>query len=325
MNFSKIIFLSIIALNFTFLNATHAQFDSPAIAAAEKAFPPCPGEYNSTTWNNCFGAHKNEKNAYYIGEYQKGKRSGIGLIEYSNGDKYIGEWKNGLFDGKGVYVWKNGDKHVGTFGGDQTDGAGIWYLSNRQIQESGIWHQGQLNQNIRIDESVFPFSQDVSFQKFLDIYKKSADFAIKTASEGKQIKPTQKKASEKFCFGGTSKYTPESCQIDDIRADGWYGQIMLSEFLDNNKIKKVIYTNERNRAMYPGTIDDVTVIENFERNGNKFKETSSSGCSTYGEISETSNEITINKISMDGAGCAPAVRRLFELYKGPIKYKKISY
>ena len=50
----------------------------------------------------------------YSGEYKRGKRNGVVKAEYANGDIYWGLWKDGLREGYGTYQWKsNGQKYTG--------------------------------------------------------------------------------------------------------------------------------------------------------------------------------------------------------------------
>ena len=48
-------------------------------AHAQSSLPPCPGDYKTTTWTNCFGTYT-----------------------YYNGDKYVGAWRDGNRNGQGI-------------------------------------------------------------------------------------------------------------------------------------------------------------------------------------------------------------------------------
>ena len=52
---------------------------------------------------------------YYIGEFEDGKRQGLGIFTYKNGNKYVGEFLNGNMDGQGTFTYPNGDKRVGVW------------------------------------------------------------------------------------------------------------------------------------------------------------------------------------------------------------------
>ena len=40
----------------------------------------------------------------YIGFWRNGKRNGLGMFVYSNGDIYLGEWRDGKKCGFGIYI-----------------------------------------------------------------------------------------------------------------------------------------------------------------------------------------------------------------------------
>lgn len=73
---------------------------------------------------------KTYDNSSYKGQLYDGKRSGLGMYSWNDGDYYIGGWKSGSRDGKGIYIiggsghvnycpdcvyyvggWSNGDKY----------------------------------------------------------------------------------------------------------------------------------------------------------------------------------------------------------------------
>ena len=56
-----------------------------------------------------------EKIGNNVGDFKEGKRDGIGIFTYENGNKYVGEFKNGTMDGQGTFTYPNGDKRVGVW------------------------------------------------------------------------------------------------------------------------------------------------------------------------------------------------------------------
>lgn len=56
-------------------------------------------------WNEEKGKMKQYRNRY-IGFWQNGRKHGLGMFIYSNGDIYIGEWKNDKKSGFGIYIGK---------------------------------------------------------------------------------------------------------------------------------------------------------------------------------------------------------------------------
>ena len=51
----------------------------------------------------------------YIGEFKEGKRHGLGVFTYKNGNKYVGEFLDGNMHGQGTFTYPNGDKRVGVW------------------------------------------------------------------------------------------------------------------------------------------------------------------------------------------------------------------
>eukprot|EP00301_Raphidiophrys_heterophryoidea_P007605 c12921_g3_i1.p1 GENE.c12921_g3_i1~~c12921_g3_i1.p1 ORF type:complete len:423 (-),score=68.20 c12921_g3_i1:342-1610(-) len=65
---------------------------------------------------------------HYTGSFEHNKMSGIGAMEFNNGDKYEGEWKSGLRNGKGTYSSPNGNRYEGEWKDDKQHGNGtfVW-------------------------------------------------------------------------------------------------------------------------------------------------------------------------------------------------------
>ena len=57
----------------------------------------------------------NKKYFFIFLEVKGGKREGLGVFTYTNGNKYIGEFKNGNMDGQGTFTYPNGDKRIGVW------------------------------------------------------------------------------------------------------------------------------------------------------------------------------------------------------------------
>jgi hypothetical protein len=58
------------------------------------------------------------KNQFYEGEFQNGKRNGFGVFYYSSEDKclkYEGHYKDDLKHGKGVLYYRDNTKKTGTW------------------------------------------------------------------------------------------------------------------------------------------------------------------------------------------------------------------
>jgi hypothetical protein len=302
-------------------NVMAQRHEPPAVLAAEQLFPACEGS-DIRAWNNCFADSVDIQDYKYTGELQKGMPAGLGVLWPKGGGKYVGEFANGDYNGTGVFVYKNGTKYVGTFRNDARDGAGILYAADGSIQLAGLWERGQFQGRLNIQASALPRDQDEHFERFIAIYKAAIENKKKKAE---QLTSVGKSGGERYCFGSASKYVLKSCDIKDIRADGYIGNIVIHEFVPGGQIKRSIYLNERVKARFPGTMNDMTAVERFSRNGGKFTQTYGAGCEISGEISETDDEITINQQEISGPGCTDSQKRLFNLAKGAATHRKIYY
>lgn len=66
----------------------------------------------------------------FVGEFQNGKKNGLGIMYWGanskfKGNRYEGEWKDDEMSGRGVYLCGNGGKYVGEMKRNQKDGFGI--------------------------------------------------------------------------------------------------------------------------------------------------------------------------------------------------------
>lgn len=75
----------------------------------------------------------------YIGEFLNGKKHGIGLFKWPNGESVEVEWKNDRCDGKGIYYWLDGSRYEGSFKNGKREGKGVYYWPDGSSYE-GIWH-----------------------------------------------------------------------------------------------------------------------------------------------------------------------------------------
>jgi hypothetical protein len=79
----------------------------------------------------------------YKGEVTSGKKpNGVGTLIYLNGDKYIGEFDDGRKDGLGTYTWSNHEnmeKYVGEFTNGEFGKKGKIYYKSGQIYEGNIY------------------------------------------------------------------------------------------------------------------------------------------------------------------------------------------
>ena len=79
----------------------------------------------------------------YKGGFKNGKRHGLGVYVWTNGDRYQGDFRDGKFSGRGVWIGANGDRYEGDFRNDSFSGRGIFFLANGS-ECRGQWHDGKL-------------------------------------------------------------------------------------------------------------------------------------------------------------------------------------
>jgi hypothetical protein len=77
-------------------------------------------------------------NSSYDGQLNKGKRDGVGIMEFKNGDYYFGDWKDDVFEGKGTYIFGFGDRYEGEVKGGKKDGYGEYYYASGNIYKGNF-------------------------------------------------------------------------------------------------------------------------------------------------------------------------------------------
>lgn len=124
--------------------------------------PPCPGNYDSSTWTSCSGEFSfsdgwkyvgefkdGKRNGQgtelsptgikYVGEYSNDKRNGHGTVTFPNGENYVGDFKDDRASGQGTFTSRNGDKYIGEHKDNDRHGKGIQYRADGSILQSGNW------------------------------------------------------------------------------------------------------------------------------------------------------------------------------------------
>nr|ACO15297.1 Phosphatidylinositol-4-phosphate 5-kinase 5 [Caligus clemensi] len=77
----------------------------------------------------------------YHGQWTQGKRNGVGLTEFSNGDIHAGSYYMDKFNGWGDFEWKNDRRYVGQFRDGKRDGRGEMTFPNGD-KYIGDWLKG---------------------------------------------------------------------------------------------------------------------------------------------------------------------------------------
>ena len=110
------------------------------------------GEYNKTQQRHGTGLYKyNIKSpedeeapaqlAIYEGDFQLGKKHGMGKMVYPGGAIYNGSWVNNMRSGQGSYTYENGDVFNGNWVDDKKSGHGSYYYKETGSQLIGEWKE----------------------------------------------------------------------------------------------------------------------------------------------------------------------------------------
>ena len=84
--------------------------------------------------------------SYYIGEFKKGNKFGLGT-DYRDGNKFTKNWSNLLDPGEIIY--KNGEKYKGQWNDNfEKHGEGTLYSADGQVISSGNWEWDKYVDNL---------------------------------------------------------------------------------------------------------------------------------------------------------------------------------
>ncbi|MCW5737161.1 MAG: protein kinase [Enhydrobacter sp.] len=81
--------------------------------------------------------------ASYVGQTADGKRQGLGVLEFKDGDRQAGEWKNNILDGLGIERLSDGPRYEGQWSTGLPAGLGVREKPGRERAE-GNFAVGQL-------------------------------------------------------------------------------------------------------------------------------------------------------------------------------------
>ena len=112
---------------------------------AQSSLPPCPTTAPVEQWTNCSGTLTFPNGGIYIGEFQDGKRHGIGTRTNPDGTGYVGEYRNGTADGKGTLTTSAGTKYVGDFR------AGVPHGQATEVPVNGEIYVGEYREGKRTE------------------------------------------------------------------------------------------------------------------------------------------------------------------------------
>ncbi|MDM8355875.1 MORN repeat-containing protein [Pandoraea communis] len=113
------------------------------------------------------------------GELSQGKRAGVGIYTWANGNRYVGPFVNDERTGKGKFYWINGDYYEGDFIAGKRTGKGVYVWANGkryegdivdgnitgqgyQLEPNGNTYRGQWSDNTFDGPGVITFASDGS-------------------------------------------------------------------------------------------------------------------------------------------------------------------
>lgn len=86
--------------------------------------------------------YKNGNGARYGGDWVNGLKNGWGTMYFPDGSQYTGNWYRGVIHGWGVYVYSNGDEYEGWFFMGAKNGRGIYRTKATNEKYVGSWLLG---------------------------------------------------------------------------------------------------------------------------------------------------------------------------------------
>ncbi|ODM92106.1 Radial spoke head 1 [Orchesella cincta] len=86
--------------------------------------------------------YKNGNGARYGGDWVNGTKQGWGTMYFPDGSQYTGNWHRGVIHGWGVYVYSNGDEYEGWWYMGVKNGRGIYRTKSNNEKFVGSWLLG---------------------------------------------------------------------------------------------------------------------------------------------------------------------------------------
>jgi hypothetical protein len=103
------------------------------------------------------GTHVTAAGLIASGEWLNDKLNGQGVLNWPSGNRYVGEFLNNKPNGRGVLFLASGAQFVGDFRDGSRAGQGIEYKEDGSIKASGIWKDNNLQTQLAIPMSLYPF------------------------------------------------------------------------------------------------------------------------------------------------------------------------
>lgn len=119
------------------LESANSRNAESAPASVQPTVLACP---QNGVRHNCWTQAVMPGNIPYVGEFQNGKRHGLGSVSIAFDGKYVGEWRD-----------------------DMRDGLGILYNFAGGVLRAGVWREGRLIRDAAVDAGRFPFEIETRF------------------------------------------------------------------------------------------------------------------------------------------------------------------
>ena len=105
--------------------------------------------------------------SFYLGDYENGTRSGIGVMKSRDGSVYKGEWLNGKRHGEGILYYVNGDTYSGNWNEGHKDGYGTYTFAYwlKTIIDNNPCYTLTEGGDYRGEWGTEPFSEEVDGEK----------------------------------------------------------------------------------------------------------------------------------------------------------------
>ncbi len=88
-----------------------------------------------------YGEYLYPNGTRYVGNFERGKPNGKGIMYFANGNKYLGDWVDETRQGKGRLIFVEGHTYTGEFQNNRFHGQGTMEYANGDVYE-GQWKKG---------------------------------------------------------------------------------------------------------------------------------------------------------------------------------------
>ena len=75
-----------------------------------------------------------------MGQFQKGKITGLGKMQFANGNVYEGQFNEGYITGWGKFVWDDGKYYIGNYNNNKKNGFGLFVWNLEPLNAVNQFH-----------------------------------------------------------------------------------------------------------------------------------------------------------------------------------------